>query len=117
MHERSLVRALLANVEDLMQQQSGDRVVAVNISVGDFSGVEPDLLKIAFDDLVRSTRAMGALLHIQRVSLEARCHDCCCAFHVQRFRFECPRCGSRDIKIVRGEGLMLESVTMEHVSR
>lgn len=117
MHERSLVRALLTSVEDLMQRQRGDRVVAVNVSVGDFSGVEPDLLRIAFDDLVRSTRALGSLLHIQRVSLEARCLDCCDEFHVQRFRFECPRCGGRNIKVVRGEGLMLESVTMEQVSQ
>jgi hydrogenase nickel incorporation protein HypA/HybF len=117
MHERSLVRAMLANIEDLMQQQGGGQVIAINVSVGDFSGVELDLLRIAFDDLAWSTCARGALLNVQRVSLEARCLDCYYEFHVQRFRFECPQCGHRDIKVVRGEGLMLESVTMEQVSQ
>ena len=34
-------------------------------------------------------------------------------FAIKRFHFECPQCNSRDLEIVRGEELVLESITVE----
>ena len=58
-------------------------------------------------------RFAGAELVMDRVPLEARCEACGRAFVVEAFRFECPGCHSPDTVVVRGEGLILESVTME----
>ena len=113
MHERSLVEALLNQVERLMREQRAARVRVVRVSAGEFSGVEPELLRIAFVDLVDDSAVSGARLELEEVTLEAQCEDCGEEFAVERFRFQCPRCESRRIAIVRGEGLMLESVTME----
>ena len=113
MHERSLVEALLQQVEDLMLENGAEAVTRVQISVGEFSGVEAELLRFAFDDLVEETPICGAQLVIERVPCEAACGRCEHVFAIERFRFACPQCGSGDIEITSGEHLILESVTLE----
>ena len=113
MHERSIVRSLLRQVEDLLRAQQAARVLAVRLSVGEFAGVEPELLRWAYEDMVDGTSAQGADLVLEQVPLEARCDQCGREFAVERFRFECPACGSSSVTVVRGEGLVLESVTLE----
>ena len=113
MHERSLVQALLEQVEDLMRENEAQAVTRIQISVGQFSGVEAELLRFAFDDMVQSSRICGAQLVIEQVPLEGACKQCAHVFAIQRFEFACPQCGHRDIEIARGEELILESVTLE----
>jgi len=115
MHELSLVRALFRQVEELMRREGADRVVDVRVSVGEFSGVEPELLRSAYDSHVNSTAVRGAQLHLKNVPLSLRCESCGHEFCVVRFRFVCPECEDRQVTIVRGEGLLLESVTLEQV--
>lgn len=115
MHERSLVNALLCQVETLKRRERADRVLAVHVSVGAFSGVEPDLFGSAFAEAVAASPLRGADLKMQQVPLEARCDACACEFLVERFRFCCPACDGRRVTVLRGEELMLESVTMEQV--
>lgn len=88
-------------------------MVAVRVSVGEFSGVEADLLRSAFEELVDGSPIRGAEIELRSVTLEARCPSCSCEFLVENFRFECPRCDNSRVNIVRGEGLVLESVTLE----
>jgi hydrogenase nickel incorporation protein HypA/HybF len=113
MHERSLVRALLRQVEALAAEHATDRVLAVRVRIGEFSGVEPELLQCAYDDLVDESHVRGAELQLERVPLEADCQQCGKRFPVERFRFECPGCGSPQLAIRGGEDMLLESITIE----
>jgi hydrogenase nickel incorporation protein HypA/HybF len=113
MHERSLVQSLLRQVNDLAREQGAVRVAAIRLSVGEFAGVEPELVRLAYDDMVGDTPLCGAELVMDRVALEARCEACGQEFVVEAFRFECPGCHSVNTTVVRGEGLILESITME----
>jgi Zn finger protein HypA/HybF involved in hydrogenase expression len=54
-----------------------------------------------------------ATLHIQKIPLEARCAICQVVFRPERFRFECPVCGSRETSITQGDAVTLESVDVE----
>jgi hydrogenase nickel incorporation protein HypA/HybF len=113
MHERSIVRKLLKQVEQVAQERQSHRVVSVRISVGGFSGIEPELLRTAFCDLSEESLARGAELRLETVPLEAACDACGSEFAVERFQFRCPTCESQQVQILRGEALMLESVTLE----
>jgi hydrogenase nickel incorporation protein HypA/HybF len=113
MHERSLVRALLRQVETLAAQHRSSRVIGIRVRIGEFSGVEPELLESAYDDLVEQTSLRGAELAIDRVPLEAICQQCGKRFQIADYRFECAGCGSVQLTISGGEELLLESVTME----
>jgi hydrogenase nickel incorporation protein HypA/HybF len=113
MHEFSLVQGLLGQVDVLRREQQAERVVSIQVSVGEFSGVEPELFRRAYETLIEETAMRGAELQINRVPLESRCDNCRHDFAVERFRFRCPKCKSTAVTIVNGEGLVLASVTVE----
>lgn len=111
MHEYSIVQGLISQVRELQHQNQADRIVSVRLIVGEFSGVEPELLKLAFDILTKGTLMEGASLEIRGTELSARCLDCQRTFVVERFRFVCPACASTSISVEQGEELILESLT------
>ena len=113
MHERSLVRALLRQVEALAAAHRSNRVIAIRVKIGEFSGVEPELLATAYDDLVEKSALCGAELEIERVPLEATCQRCERQFRIGDYRFKCIGCGGTQLTISGGEELLLDSVTME----
>lgn len=115
MHERSLVRALLRQVQALAEEHSRGRVLSIRVQIGELSGVEPELLSSAYDDLVQRTTIRGAELEIERVPLEAECDQCGELFAIKHYQFQCPHCGSLQLTIRGGEELLLESISMEEV--
>jgi hydrogenase nickel incorporation protein HypA/HybF len=112
MHEYSIVHAVLKQVDKLAAQHAGD-VKEVFVSIGDFSGVDADLLEIAFARLAAESSAKHARLNVRRTELQARCRNCEQQFEIKEFQFVCPHCRETDVQIVRGEELMLESITLE----
>lgn len=113
MHEYSLARALLHQVEEIVHREDAARARGVCVTIGEFSGVDPDLLQLAFEDVSQASLAANTTLLIEKVALEARCDTCSNEFLVERFRFVCPKCGGGSVQVVRGEELMLERVVLE----
>lgn len=113
MHERSLIRSLLRQVEALAAENGRCRVVEIRVRIGEFSGVETELLRFAYDELVQDTSLRGAELIVEQVALEAVCHQCNNKFRIDRFRFACPKCGGAKLTICGGEELLLESFSLQ----
>ena len=76
MHERSLVKSLLLQVESLMKENDAAGAVQVNVSIGEFAGVQRELFQIAFDEMVTDSAARGATLELVHIPLEGRCDEC-----------------------------------------
>ena len=112
MHEYSLARTLLRQVREQIDAHQAISVKSIAVTVGEFSGIDAELLRIAFADISRGSPADGAALGITLVELTARCLACDADFHVERFQFVCPRCSATEVRITRGEELMLESLTL-----
>jgi hydrogenase nickel incorporation protein HypA/HybF len=113
MHERSLVRGLLNQIGDVMREHDAERVLSVRLRVGEFSGVDAELLRLAFDEMTNESPMHEAELILEPSPLAARCLDCSREFAVERFRFRCTTCGSGRISIQSGDELFLDSVTLE----
>lgn len=113
MHEYSLARALLRQVEEVVRREGAAAATSVAVTIGEFSGVEPDLLQMAFADVAGQSLLVTGELLIEKVALEARCESCSHEFAVERFRFVCPQCESGSVKVLRGEEMMLERVVLE----
>jgi len=119
MHEYSLVRSLLRQVQQIIAadslQQTGRAVAElqqVSVSIGPLGGVEPELVQIAFDQLVDGFGFPGAKLSIVRATLDARCTECGECFSVQSFKFQCPSCRCRDVQVTGGEDIRLIDLTV-----
>jgi hydrogenase nickel incorporation protein HypA/HybF len=111
MHEASLVRSLLEQVEQLLREHGGAAVEQITVQVGPLSGVEPLLVLEAFQRLAPDwPAAAAAALEIEEVALEAECGDCGAGFEIHSFRFQCPVCGSQAVRVIRGDEFRLLSI-------
>lgn len=113
MHEWSLAQNLLQQVEELRRQHGAARVTTVRVEVGDLAGVEAECLHSAFTWAAEEGPAKGANLELQRVPVTGHCANCQHTFSLPSFHFVCIQCGSKQIRIVAGEDLVLKEVVLE----
>lgn len=113
MHERGLVSGLLAQIREVVSPRSPGCVRAVHLTVGEFTGVEPELVRSAFEELAPAVLHHRVQLQLQVVRLAARCRACAEEFDVERFHFVCPSCACDNVEIIAGEQFELTSLTIE----
>jgi hydrogenase nickel incorporation protein HypA/HybF len=114
MHEFSIVSSLLQLIEEYAQKYNAKKVYKVVVSIGRFSGIEPDLLKLAFDTFKEQTICEEAELIIEIQELKLKCNKCGKeAVIKEKFTRQCPFCGSFDTQFIKGEDLLLKSIEME----
>ena len=65
MHEMSLVRGLLRQIEDLAGRNQARRVSVVRLKLGPLAHIEPEHLREHFVDAARGTPAESARLEIE----------------------------------------------------
>jgi hydrogenase nickel incorporation protein HypA/HybF len=86
----------------------------VVVGIGRLSGVEPDLLKIAFDTFKEKTICEDAELVMEIENIAIKCNDCGKETDLgERLTRKCPHCGSLNTTIVRGQDLYLKRLEME----
>ena len=116
MHETSLVRSMIRQVRQLASQHGGGQVSEVLLEIGPLSGVEPWLMQSAWREQSAETEFASTVLRIDEVPLTVRCGACDHDFESVDFNFRCPRCRSGDTHVIRGEGLMLQCITLDQPS-
>lgn len=115
MHEASLVKSLLGQVDAIRVEQAGSDVDEVRVEIGPLSGVEPLLFETAFARLAPQFGMEGTRLVVDEVPLAARCRRCG-PIEIRQFRFLCPSCGATEVQVVGGDEVRLSSVTIRHGS-
>ena len=113
MHEASLVWSLLKQVECLADEHHSTAVKRIEVEIGPLSGVEPLLVRSAFEMLALGSVASAAELVITEVDLKAQCQACGGEFVLDAFRFVCPQCASRSIRVTHGDEFRLLNVMLE----
>ncbi len=113
MHELSVARSLMDLVEDHVRRNGARRVTRIVVVVGVLSGVEPELLRRAFEVIREGTVADSATLVIEMENLSIRCANCGAFEEKEELSVLCSRCGSPNTEVVRGEDLLLRSLEME----
>jgi len=116
-HEFTVVRSLLEQVDRIVAEQGGGDIEEIRIRCGDFSGVEPNLVAEAFELLRVGSRWQETRLRVEVEPLIARCESCGTTFEPDRFRFRCPACGAPTVREVSGDRVILESITLRTADR
>jgi len=112
-HELYVAESLLNTVLDEARKAQATRILAINVNIGEFSGIEEDCIKFYFEILSKDTPALGAKLNISYKKAEFKCGACKKTFDRVGFRFACPFCGSYGLLTDQGGGLFLESIEVE----
>jgi len=113
MHEESLIRSLLRQVEVIARQHKAVAVDEIQVEVGPLSGVEPLLLQDAFARLKDSFPWSGAKLSVQEIGLDIFCRSCENESQLKDFRFVCGYCGSTVLQVLRGDAFRLLNINLQ----
>jgi len=113
MHEYSIVDSLLQLAQEHAIKNNAKKVTKLEIKIGVLSGVEPELLKTAFDTFKEGTMCEDAefIMKIQPVVI--RCKDCQTQTTLKKDEYLCPKCKSGNLEIIDGEDMYLMSLELE----
>lgn len=125
-------------VEEVLKQNPGvKRVKTITLRVGMLSLVDEEALKFALNIAAKSTPVEGAVIRIIPVKPRFRCRKCGYEWSIDQeslnrltdkydltpvlhlypdviVRFlTCPKCGSKDVDLVEGRGVVLDSVELD----
>jgi hydrogenase nickel incorporation protein HypA/HybF len=114
MHELSVTQSVLNVALEAAQAAAARRITAINLVVGDLSGIVDDSVQFYFDFLSRGTLAEGATLRFQREPASATCRDCSYQFDLTTPVWPCcPACGSARLFVNGGRELRVESIEVD----
>ncbi len=111
MHELSIIQSLVDRVEREVHKAGARSVKRLEVSVGELSGVEPALLRLAWEAFCEAGVCAGASLSLQVVATRWSCPRC---------RHDVPPgtrlwCGTCDVPatLVEGGDIILQRVELE----
>ena len=113
MHELAITQSILDIALRYAQKANANKVVGIQIIIGNLSSVVDDSVQFYWDTIARDTIAESAILHFERIQTEMVCQDCSTTFHPTDEMFTCPGCQSSRVKVTRGEELRVESIDVE----
>jgi len=123
MHEAGTGQTLAGLVLKEAEKRNAERVLRVEVEIGELSFLEPDQVSFWMEAHFRDTIAQGAELDIKLTGAQVRCDDCGYvgeietqedpAYHLMLPRYVCPRCGSPRLEVERGRECILRRVEME----
>ncbi|RLA81598.1 MAG: hydrogenase maturation nickel metallochaperone HypA [Epsilonproteobacteria bacterium] len=113
MHEYSIVQSLIESSQEYVKENDATKVTKMVVKIGVLSGVEPDLLKVAFDTFKEDTpcEECEIILNIQKIKI--LCSSCKKESILEKNEFKCPYCDTCEIKVLDGEEMYLMQLELE----
>lgn len=114
MHELAVTEGILKVALDAAAQAGARRINAIDLVIGELSGMVDDSIQFYFDILSCDTPAAGAMLRFHREPATITCEACAAqvAGRPPLLPF-CPICGSIKLRVVGGRELRVESIEVE----
>ncbi|MEA3353392.1 MAG: hydrogenase/urease nickel incorporation protein HypA [Campylobacterota bacterium] len=113
MHEYSIVQSLIQSCEQHAASNNAKSVSKVVIKVGVLSGVEPELLREAFETFKEDTVCHDAFLDMKIQKILIKCNSCLEQIELEKHEFLCPKCNGSNIDVLDGEEMFLMQLEME----
>jgi len=102
MHEMSLAAAVLDIIESYSAEHGFQKVVALRLSCGRLSCVDPATFRFAFEVQARDTKAADAAVEFDVCRPMVSCFSCGKQSEVSSCADPCPCCGGIDVILTGG---------------
>ncbi len=126
MHEFSTAVGIVETITKVAKENNATRIKKVELVVGEFSMLNNEQLKFAFEIAAEGTLAEKAELIIEGQKGEINCKDCGFKGPVETQKkdvdhfvvdlmniFECPKCKSNNTKISGGRDIYVKNIEVE----
>ena len=114
MHELAVTQSILDIASRHAEQAGAQRILAINLVIGELTGFVDDSIQFYFDFLTEDTLAQGARLHFERVPARVQCHDCGAEYAPpDSRRWACPQCNALGGEVISGKDFSVASIEIE----
>ena len=113
MHELSITQEILRYSIEEATRQGAEKIRAIRLRLGPFSGIVPECIQMYLDLLSEGTIAQGARIEAVTLPLKIRCRDCGREGEISRSRIACPFCGSLRLQMLSGKEFLIESLEVD----
>jgi hydrogenase nickel incorporation protein HypA/HybF len=114
MHELPATRGILDVALDTAHRAGAERVLAIDLVIGDLSSMVGESIQFYFDLLSRETAAAGAELRVRRVAARACCAECGADYEVQLpLSPVCAHCGGFLRSVSGGREFYIDSIEVD----
>ena len=111
MHEISVLKRAVDLAEQTAIDNNIDRIAYITLEVGELSGYRPVFFEKYFEVVIEDRPIFeGAELKMIRPRGEGLCLDCHAMYNVMANEGRCPKCGSRNKKILGGQQFLLKEI-------
>jgi len=114
MHELAVTQSILDIALRHAERAKAQRILAINLVIGELTGFVDDSIQFYFDFLSRDTLAQGARLVFERIPPRARCHTCRTEYIPPDSRlWTCPECDALGGEVIAGREFSVASIEIE----
>jgi len=113
MHELAVTKSILDIVLRHAVANGVEKIMAVQLRVGELSDLEDEWMQNYFDYLSKETIAEGARLKIERTPVVVRCDNCSHEFRVNMKETKdivCPECGGTKSQLLSGREYFIKNI-------
>lgn len=111
MHELGIVMNVIKQVEQVAEENGVDRVLKLNMEVGEVSSVVPELFTDCFEWAKKRTKYLKEA-ELELIILEgiSYCRDCKSTYSTTAYAKQCPNCGSGNTYLVAGNEINIKNI-------
>jgi hydrogenase nickel incorporation protein HypA/HybF len=105
MHELPVTERILDVVLAYAKRNNVQKVVGINLRVGELSDLEDEWIQHYFSYLAKDTEAAEAKLKIEHVPVVMSCQTCSQTFRIdikEQREIQCPGCGGKTCSMISG---------------
>lgn len=117
MHEMAVTQSLLDIVLKEAEKAGAQKVSAVNLVIGEMSGLVDDSVQFYFDFLTKETIAEGSTLNFKRIPARMKCRACAAEFVPTPEEWICPKCGQWQAEVVAGKEFFIDSIEVDDADK
>ncbi len=114
MHELGLVNYVVKTVGKIAEENNVKKIVSVTLAFGEVSGVVPEYLYKYWTWYTKKFPLFdGSQLICQEIPAVTWCDDCKTSYSTVAYGKTCPRCGSGNTWLIRGNEMLIGDVVVE----
>ncbi len=117
MHEISIIRSVFNSLDEQFNLEERKRLIQIDMEVGLFSNIEPQLLQNAFKAVQEAeNRFPRAKLRIDPIPIKIFCESCRMESVIENYKFVCQNCDRANNNLVSGTELLIKRVHFEEIT-
>ncbi|NIA06593.1 MAG: hypothetical protein GWP14_02980 [Actinobacteria bacterium] len=112
-HEMSVATGIMNVLHSKLSKLASCRLTALQLSLGELSGIDRDSLCFALDTLLADADYNGVEIRFELTPATFKCSVCNWQGRLESFALTCPECAGQDLDIIAGQDVTLEGIEVE----